>query len=156
MAAIDYGVLVFKNGEQIHWAELFPTVKIGPFQFMFYKIGCLVKFANMDFNVIQFEGAKATYFSKDRGHVRPFYTDNYERVSSRTRMISGEPDLHIKQIADMVYRFRMSLEGDHYTVIYGSGIDINPEIWRRVKHRYHNKKDVRRIDREIERAGGYR
>lgn len=110
MAAIDYGVVIFKNGIRYKGDELFPTID-GFEDAYFYKVPTIV----------------------------------LETCSSQ-KVWYGDK-IKVKEIVPRVFHSRAYIDGDIYNVISGYGIDNKKYIWDSVKYFYHNKKDVRAIDR---------
>ena len=142
MAAIDYGVLVFKNGEQICKDKLFPIVQIGDFMIECYKIWCDVCFQKRDTMLARFEFTER-YDDTDTW-IRGY------RKSARYRV--GPLSMHFKEVFPRVFRIRIDVNGDHYTIIHGFGIDNDPRVWKRCKVEYLGRKGARIVDNEIRRA----
>lgn len=111
MSAMDYGVVIFKNGMRYKGDELF---------------------ANID-------GFEDGYFFRI-----PIIARTYN-----SQKVWHENKIDVKEIANGVYRSRVYKDGDVYNVISGYGIDNDKSIWDRVKYAYHNKRDVRIIDRML-------
>jgi len=169
MAVIDYGALAFCNGRQIHGDKLFPIVRIGLLDFEFCKTNCAViyksPYTGDTMVMCRFSGANCQF--EGNGLLSPWY----ERGKKSQRHCWAIPAvcvgvgedtgrdiwlaIHIKELCDGVFRFRALFNGDHYTVIYGLGIDNDQKTWDRVKYNYHHRNDVRKIERAIALAGGY-
>lgn len=58
-------------------------------------------------------------------------------------------DIVIKKIAPTIYTLSVVIDGDHYHVIYGYGIDSSPRIWNKIKVRYIGKKYAKDVDKLI-------
>lgn len=110
MAAIDYGIVIFKNGIRYKGDELF---------------------ANID-------GFEDGYFYK---------MPAIAMESRYPQKVWHGNKIDVKEIAPCVYHSRVYKDGDVYNVISGYGIDNDRFVWDRIKHIYHNKRDVRIIDR---------
>jgi len=149
MAAIDYGALVFKNGEQIMQDKLFPVLEIGPVSIGCYKVWCNMKPVGANWDMVSIRGTQVSFLDETG---KAIYCDDRDHKSIHEIF---PIEYHIKELTPRVFRFRTSRNGDHYTIIYGYGIDNDPRVWNRVKHIYHNKRDAAIIDRQIERAGGF-
>lgn len=130
MAAIDYGAVVFRNGERMYEDEMFPAVQINGLTFQFYKYWCEVSNGQSIFGVAGWEAGtkKVAYYQE--GGVR----------------------FRIKEICPRVLKFQASFNGDHFTVIYGYGIDHDMHTWDRIKVQYLGKERARAVDREFARA----
>ena len=149
MAIIDYGALAFCNGKQIQGDKLFPIVEIGPVSLEFCKYGCDIRATKSDILI-------AKYYKADFCVCTPDGECWFWHGLNKKSTYEVFPvETHVKEICDGVFRLRTTWNGSRYTVIYGLGIDNDPKIWNRVKYNYHNKKNVRKIERAIALAGGY-
>lgn len=132
MSAIDYGAVIFKNGQRYKAEELFPV--IDELDVVFYKY-------YMDYPI----PTTAEGYSRD---AYIFGSDNKKSY----RFTHNNCNYYIKEIANNVYRCQVNdLSGNRFFIIFGYGIDNDKEIWDRVKYIYHNKKDVHKIDNILRR-----
>lgn len=58
----------------------------------------------------------------------------------------GGVNIHLKEITERSHLMSFQYKGDFYNIIYGYGIDSNPEIWHKIKNRYLGKKGARKVD----------
>lgn len=144
MAAIDYGVMAFCNGEQIYSDDLYPVIEIesGGYSIECYKYICKI-FKNADIFIEYYEAELADKYSFDGSKKKSAWFSDNEIV------------FHIKEVCDGVYRLTFGIDGKHYVILYGYGIDNNKAIWDLVKVRYLGKKRAKAVDREIWKATEY-
>lgn len=122
MAAIDYGAIVFKNGERYKGDQLYP--KIDELGIRFYKCDII----------------------HDEDHYS--FSDPFKKVFEFE--INGAK-FKVKKIAQLVMNVEILYQGDSYHAIFGYGIDNKKEFWDHVKYIYHSKADARKIDNVLNR-----
>lgn len=138
MAGLDYGVMVFRNGEQIYKDRLYPDVEVNDIKISCYKCWCDIK---TRCDAISFFQA---YQDKPNLNLR------YDPKSTWFR--SGGFNFHLDEVCWDVYRLRFSIDDQHYTIIYGYGIDNDMDVWDKIKVLYLGKKRARAVDRAISKA----
>ena len=57
--------------------------------------------------------------------------------------------IKIKTLYTRVHCAYFSINGDHYKIIFGLGIDSNKRIWDKTKYKYFNKKVINDIEKII-------
>ena len=132
MAAIDYGVMCFLNGQQIYGDKLYPEIEFHGATIECYKYGCI-------FSV---NGKKNKFYGASEAHR---YLDC--RKSGRYKI--GDFFIHIKELCVGIYRMTVSINGEHLTIIYGYVIYNKIQIWNKIKVKYLGKERARIVDREI-------
>lgn len=137
MAAIDYGVMAFCNGKQIYAEDLYPEIKAGEYAIFCYKYSC---------EIFCDEEPVASYYCAES-------EDKYSGSSKKSARFSVSGcNFHIKEICPGVYRLKFSEDGNHYTVLYGYGIDNSAATWNRIKIKYLGEERAKIVDREIVKA----
>lgn len=126
MAGIDYGAIVFKNGERYKGDRLYPSIdELG---FTFYK-RWIEK--NDDSNIYcVFTGPRYAW-EVDFNNVH----------------------IKVKRIANEVYTAKINHNNDNYLVIFGYGIDNDIHIWNKCKIRYLGKRGARKVDNWLRKRG---
>lgn len=137
MAGIDYGVVVFQNGNQLYGDQLYPDVEFGPL-----KIACYKARANFSINKSNVLWLYGLWEEQNPG----------SEYRKSTHFKIGEYAIHVKEVVPSVYRIKCSKDGQHLTIIYGYGIDPNWKVWNKIKVRYLGKYRAGIVDREIRKA----
>ena len=164
MAFIDFGAVVFKNGEHINPGKLFmdmgesvgwksPGLDDAYFAYVgdphitavFYKSLCCVELDGELYRYINGTRDSKDWWGKDRRSLWYYINETW---------LGWDAMIHIKQIGENVYHFSMSRCGDVYHVIYGYGIDPSKKTWDAVKVQYLGKRMAKKIDRLYKRLGG--
>lgn len=144
MAAIDYGVMVWMNGRRYYKDFLYPKIYLENG----LMIQCYKRYADI------FEAGNTKPLLIFSGAVRRYggvFNDNHA-VSVRFSMNGAR--FHIKYLGYGVYQMKVSVGMNHYTIIYGYGIDNEIETWNRCKLDYLGRKGAKEIDKAIYKAGG--
>lgn len=169
MAAIDYGAIVIKNGkiintgmfedmkESVGWSDekriyysskgvdysnqylannYFAYIGDSDLTLAFYKRTCRVSWKDNQ-DIIEHNLDWASYYESSHIKSRKF---TQRGVTFR-----------IREISSSVYLCSLDYKGDHYNVIFGYGIDIEMDIWNKVKNSYLGKKDARKVDNLLKR-----
>lgn len=151
MAMVDYGVVVFKNGNLENKNEFFmdmqktvgrmnETIYGRYFGFIgnetialfFYMQWCDI-FLNKEI-VASYNGTLKREELKHKGYKKVLRLD-----------VNGM-NLCIKELYPNGYHASFILNGDHYHVIYGYGIDPDFSVWNQVKVRYLGKSAAKKVD----------
>lgn len=140
MAGLDYGVVVFRDGHQLYADRLYPDIEVGDFKIMCYKVWADIKYRT----------GTVSYFGALQSE-RELYQN--EKVKSVYFRCDGT-QFHIDEVCDSVYRLRFTFDDQHYTVIYGYGIDNDWDVWNNIKVMYLGKRRAKQVDRAIEKARG--
>lgn len=176
MAAIDYGVLVIKNGILINhnmfsmdmtatigWDDLDKPIDedsqyrfantysayIGDWDFCmgFYKY--VHNCARLKDGRIEVFELQDTGYPYDPSFASRYnYQRSYRYIDPETKT-----KVHIKNF-DTYGTIRICslyYKGDHYKVIYGYGIENNYYIWEKIKVQYLGKKDSKKVQRLLDR-----
>lgn len=143
MAAIDYGVMVWMNGRRVCKDFLYPKIYFenGLMIHCYKQYADIYEVGNTD-PLRSFSGAVRC----DGGVLQ----DNHA-VSVRFSMNGAR--FHIKHLGYNVYQMKVSIGMNHYTIIYGYGVDNEIETWNRCKRDYLGRKGAKEIDKAIYKAG---
>lgn len=161
VAAIDYGVVVFKNGICQNWNRQFqdPVEGVGwevPNEASGYA------YAGDKHFTVSVDGYRS-YFMVDGKIVREQLGcqrpggESYvvHRMSSRFDV--GGVRVTIKDISNTadVYWMSFAYREQRYDIVYGYGIDPNFKVWNRVKVEYLGRRISRKVDRLYHRIRMY-
>lgn len=125
MAAIDYGAVVWKNGERYCGDTNYPAlVEIGA-----RPIKCQI--IDLDKKVI---------FSPKDG-----------KKSYRFEYLGCE--WHVKEICPCVYRATVKKGKDLYQIVFGYGIDASKLFWNKYKLNYLSKSRAKQVDKVLNELG---
>lgn len=127
MATIDYGVVVFKNGERYKGEELFPYIDELNISFCKTYMQCSNTFTDT-------------------------YWFGYGDGKKSYKFIHNGSSYYVKEICDGVYKCQTNdADGNRFFIIFGYGIDNDKCLWNDIKYIYHNKKSVRKIENILRR-----
>lgn len=161
MAIIDYGAVLFKNGECQNKDEFFMNMQDA------------VGWCDMDAkgndringNYFAYAGDEHMTVAVYKGRLDVF-VDRKPALelwgmtpdaswSSRMsyRFLLGGAEFCLRQVGkdNYVFWLQFSYKGDHYNIVYGYGIDPDFRVWNKVKVCYLGRRTSRRVDRLYQR-----
>ena len=134
MSAIDYGVIVFKNGKRYKEEELFPY--IDELNVSFCK-------TYMQYPLEGFPDTNVYWFG---------YGDDKKSY----RFTHNGSNYYVKEICDRVYRCQTNdVDGNRFFIVFGYGIDNDKNLWDDIKYIYHSKNSIRKIENILRRFDWY-
>ena len=149
MASIDSGAVAFHGRERILKNNKFPTLVFDQVRFTFYKTFCSAYVGDgRGVQLFQLVGADLCSVGENQ-----FGAPKSKKKSIRLTCFGV--NVHVRELAPLVYVFRADCSGEHYTVVYGYGIDNDPEIWNATKRIYHTKRVAGLIDSVFDSLGGF-
>lgn len=147
MAMIDYGAIVIKNGKVINQGKMFSDMKncVG-WEDEKIQHNYFAYVGNEEITLCFYRNHFDIYENKK--YVNEIWPDFSPIHCKKSHYINTNfGTIKVKTLANQVHCAYFSIDGNHYKVIFGFGIDSSKFIWDKNKYYYLKKRTANKVDK---------